>query len=466
MKKLLTGSIIILLSITILYAASGTPSTLRVNTDASNNLLVTGGTLTGTVTSSVFSNTRLNTDSLGNLLVTLTASTQPFVGPASGTCVTPSYTFSGDTNTGIGWLGADNAAVCAGGSTIFDWNATRILSMIPFTFVQSGELVATTAISITPAAAGKKPFSLQLDSHIFNSIADQYGMLGFNVDAYSGSSGITNSEPSWLMAFENDYYDGVNHNFEWYLNYNSADGTTVANFRPLYISVLRNNNSSHKAGIIYDVGDATGEFDVIANAVSAQAMVNVTSGLIQFNRQVNIGQVGLQGTQRFYSSSSSGTGAYGYFQGDNTNLGRVTYFGGSGSAATTNTFAFSSDVIPASNNARDFGTSSLAWRTIVGSIFQGAGTGTSVANVGANSCGTSAATIAGNQLSGVITVGATAGTQCRVTFSTAAPVARDCTVTDSTTTIATRATYVDTTNTDFLGAFVAGDKVTYICTVR
>lgn len=96
----------------------------------------------------------------------------------------------------------------------------------------------------------------------------------------------------------------------------------------------------------------------------------------------------------------------------------------------------------------------------------GAGTGTSVANVGSNSCGTTAATIAGNQVSGVITVGTVAGTQCRVTFTTAAPVARDCTVTDSTTTIATRATYVDTSNTDFLGAFVAGDKVTYQCTVR
>ncbi|MES2531836.1 MAG: hypothetical protein V4636_12420, partial [Pseudomonadota bacterium] len=104
--------------------------------------------------------------------------------------------------------------------------------------------------------------------------------------------------------------------------------------------------------------------------------------------------------------------------------------------------------------------------TITRGVIQGTGTGVSVANVGANSCGTTAATIAGNQNSGVITVGATAGTQCRVTFSTAAPVARDCVVTDSTTTIATRATYVDTTHSDFLGAFVAGDLVTYVCLVR
>lgn len=97
---------------------------------------------------------------------------------------------------------------------------------------------------------------------------------------------------------------------------------------------------------------------------------------------------------------------------------------------------------------------------------QGVGTAPTVANVGANSCGTTAATLAGTSISGVITVGATAGTQCRVTFPVAAPTARDCTVTDSTTTIATRATYVDTSNTDFLGAFVAGDNVSYVCAVR
>lgn len=86
-----------------------------------------------------------------------------------------------------------------------------------------------------------------------------------------------------------------------------------------------------------------------------------------------------------------------------------------------------------------------------------------VANVGANSCGTTAATIAGNNNAGEITVGATLGTQCRVTFTVAAPTRRVCTVTDATTTIATRATYVDSTHTDFLGAFVAGDIVAYHC---
>lgn len=99
-------------------------------------------------------------------------------------------------------------------------------------------------------------------------------------------------------------------------------------------------------------------------------------------------------------------------------------------------------------------------------IYVSTGSGLAVANVGANSCGTSAATIAGGNNSFVITVGATSGTQCRVTFTFAATTQWDCTVTDSTTTIATRATPVDTTHTDFFGAFVAGDKVTGHCFPR
>lgn len=93
-------------------------------------------------------------------------------------------------------------------------------------------------------------------------------------------------------------------------------------------------------------------------------------------------------------------------------------------------------------------------------------TGLAVANVGANSCGTSTATIAGSNLMSVITVGAGSGTQCRITFSFAAATEWNCVTTDSTTTVATRSTPVDTTHTDILGAFTAGDKVTSFCVAR
>lgn len=90
----------------------------------------------------------------------------------------------------------------------------------------------------------------------------------------------------------------------------------------------------------------------------------------------------------------------------------------------------------------------------------------SVANVGANSCGTTAATIAGNSIAFEVTVGATAGTQCRVTFPVAATNRRDCVANNETTANLLRTTYVTTTTTDVLGTMVAGDVLSVLCFAR
>ena len=89
-----------------------------------------------------------------------------------------------------------------------------------------------------------------------------------------------------------------------------------------------------------------------------------------------------------------------------------------------------------------------------------------VANVGANSCGTDAATIAGNDNAGSITVGATGGTQCRITFTTTAANRWHCVANNETTANLLRTTYVDTTHVDVLGTMVAGDVLTYLCQRR
>lgn len=111
-----------------------------------------------------------------------------------------------------------------------------------------------------------------------------------------------------------------------------------------------------------------------------------------------------------------------------------------------------------------FGTSVIS--PLVTSEHVASGAVTAVANVGANSCGTTAATIAGTDNAGAITVGATAGTQCRIQFTIAAPTRRHCTVTDETTGNLMRSTYIDTTHTDVLGTMVAGDVITYTCFAR
>ena len=101
-----------------------------------------------------------------------------------------------------------------------------------------------------------------------------------------------------------------------------------------------------------------------------------------------------------------------------------------------------------------------------GTTFLSSGSGMAVANVGANSCGTTSATIVGNNNASVVTVGATSGTQCRIAFTVTAGTEWDCAANDDTTTIAVRTTPVDSTHTDLIGAFIAGDKVTAICFPR
>ena len=125
--------------------------------------------------------------------------------------------------------------------------------------------------------------------------------------------------------------------------------------------------------------------------------------------------------------------------------------------------------LPVADNAYDIGAPTLGVKSIYAAtsfhldnnatLRAGAVT---VGNVGANSCGTSPATIAGNNTAGKVTVGATSGTVCRVTFSSAWTNAPSCVVTNETTANLVRATSTATT-VDFTGVFVAADSLAYSC---
>lgn len=98
--------------------------------------------------------------------------------------------------------------------------------------------------------------------------------------------------------------------------------------------------------------------------------------------------------------------------------------------------------------------------------FVGTTTSPAVANIGANSCGTTAATIAGVDNAFKITVGATSGTACRVTFDTTAPNAWECSYSNQTTANLARQTASTTTTSDVSGTFVAGDVLAGVCIAR
>lgn len=92
------------------------------------------------------------------------------------------------------------------------------------------------------------------------------------------------------------------------------------------------------------------------------------------------------------------------------------------------------------------------------------GSAPAVSNTTSNSCGTSAASITGTDTTGVVTVGATFGTSCTLTFNLAAVTRRQCQCSDETTTSSVcNAHYTDTTHNELIGTFTAGDKINYSC---
>lgn len=118
MRKTLSSLVIILLMGIVIYSqGSGTPSTLRVKTDANGYLLAASATQTNPVTQGTFSSRVLKTDANGSLLVVLTGTvtpTYPQAIPAS-TCAAPSLGLSGGATTGIAFTATPSILMCISG---------------------------------------------------------------------------------------------------------------------------------------------------------------------------------------------------------------------------------------------------------------------------------------------------------------------------------------------------------------
>lgn len=176
--------------------------------------------------------------------------------------------------------------------------------------------------------------------------------------------------------------------------------------------------------------------------------------------------VGISGN----GSSFTFTGGVG---GDNAVSGGTAGNGGSFTADVGAAGAASGGATAGSNgtmtlgatNARAINFGNTSATTKITGLLATGGTTPAVSNTTANSCGTTAATITGNDNTGVITVGATAGTNCTITFVIAAPTRRQCTVTNETTANLSRSTYLTTTTSTVEGTFVAGDLISYVCAV-
>jgi len=98
--------------------------------------------------------------------------------------------------------------------------------------------------------------------------------------------------------------------------------------------------------------------------------------------------------------------------------------------------------------------------------FRSQGNVPTVSNTSANSCGTTAATLIGNDNNGTITVGATSGTSCTITFINSAVDRRECIANNESAAALARGIYIDNTHSKIDGTFGAGALISYICFPR
>lgn len=216
----------------------------------------------------------------------------------------------------------------------------------------------------------------------------------------------------------------------------------------------------------------TARFGVNTSGARVNGILSFTAGLVDFKASIDIGPC-------FAENDTSGFTECQNISGLTANRTHIWPDLAGTVALTTGTQTFTGKTINLTSNTLTATSAQMATavsdETGSGSLVFGTaptitnpvsgGTTPAVSNTTANSCGTTAATIAGNNSTGVITVGATAGTNCTITFTVAAPTRRQCTVTNETTANLSRSTYLTTTTSTVEGTFVAGDLISYVCSV-
>lgn len=130
---------------------------------------------------------------------------------------------------------------------------------------------------------------------------------------------------------------------------------------------------------------------------------------------------------------------------------------GSGALVFANTPTLVTPVLGAATGTSVVLSADAKARHLVGN-----GVAPAVTNTSSNSCGTTAATIDGTDAAGKVTVGATSGTSCTVTFVAAYAKAPACAASNETTAALVRAT--STVSAVVLaGSFTAADVLAYNC---
>lgn len=171
----------------------------------------------------------------------------------------------------------------AGAKAIFLENTASALTVRT---AVSGSQVTTSIVPASQPFVGEAPLEIFYDSATFNGTLDPIMKMGSNPR-------WTGSQSACYWGVEGDYNDGTNHLHEAYLNYDSADKSTVVSFRPIYIAVRKNANANHAATILFDVGtDGFGSgssFAIQAGAGTTFLTINSAGAFFATAMAVKIG---------------------------------------------------------------------------------------------------------------------------------------------------------------------------------
>jgi hypothetical protein len=421
MKKFLTSSIIAFLGAISLYAqGSGTPSTLRVLTDANGYLVLVNATQTLPLNNpTVFSNTRLKTDASGYLQVVMTGTitpTFPLLAPGEASCAIVDYSFTGRTTTGLNSHAANTWNLCGGGTLGLSGNTTAVTT--PLTFTATGAIESTGG---------------NIYSSGGNLIVRNAGTIGFFSQGLIGSS--SNGVFYLANSAGNDF------------------GRLQLGGNTSSFPAIKRNATAINFRLADDSGDApiSAARIFVGDGTNVLPSISFTSNTAKGFFLSAAGAVALSSATRL----ALGADDISFGTSDTNQLENISFDGGTSIKRLDATQA----TLKVFQDATKFASMGLGG-------FVSAGASPSVSNTTANSCGTTAATLAGNSNNGVITVGATAGTSCTITFTTAAPTRRECTANNETTGNLTRAIYLTTTTTKIDGTMVAGDLISYVCFAR
>lgn len=471
-----SGAARITLLITALFSSNvysqntGTPSQIRVKVDANNYLILVAAAQTLPASNpTVFNNIRLKTDSSNQLYAVITGAITPTTISCSSSIGTVNQVLIGGNP--CSWTGTPSI-------TSLSTNATNAWLLTLTGYVNNSGSGTTTQYGRIGVSGFNTTGGLLFTG--YQTAGGDYGTITFDGRA---------AQLDTVKPFHNfsGFLNGVGTAEIWngrYLTACITDGTS-------WCTSGRNNDGS--AG-----GQSAPMLDVWGGG---RLTIGVNSGIVQGQSVRNTQTPGIVlRTIQSAKSSSASTGqqewgptfdtcgaAWNSVSGLSENLCVRNYLETIDAAgATSSKYHFSRSLNADSSGSFSdlFTITSAGLLTLTGTInattaFQVNGTaitsgttlltsgsGMAVANVGANSCGTTTATIAGNNNLFTITVGATAGTQCRVAFTLAATTAWGMVCADDTTTVAVRTTAVDTTHVDAIGTFTAGDQITCIAHPR